>query len=34
MLLMEGSVVLTLIHEDRSHINAAAQAAKQLVKQR
>jgi AcrR family transcriptional regulator len=31
MLLMEGSMVLTLIHDDRKYIDAAAQAAKRLV---
>jgi AcrR family transcriptional regulator len=33
MLLMEGSMALMLIHGDRSYIEAAARAAKQLVKQ-
>jgi AcrR family transcriptional regulator len=34
MLLMEGSMALMLIHGDRNYIDAAAQAAKQLIKQR
>ena len=34
MLLMEGSMVLMLIHGDRSYIDAAARAAKRLVKAR
>ncbi len=34
MLLMEGSMALMLIHGDRSYIDAAARAAKQLVKQK
>jgi AcrR family transcriptional regulator len=34
MLLMEGAMALTLIHEDRSYIEAALQAAKSLVKER
>lgn len=34
MLLMEGSMALMLIHGDRSYIDAAARAAKQLVRQK
>ncbi len=34
MLLMEGSMALMLIHRDRRYIDAAARAAKQLVKQK
>ena len=34
MLLMEGSMALMLIHGDRSYIDAASQAAKQLVNAR
>jgi AcrR family transcriptional regulator len=34
MLLMEGSMALMLIHGDRSYIDAAARAAKQLIKQK
>jgi AcrR family transcriptional regulator len=34
MLLMEGSMVLMLIHGDKRYIDAAAQAAKQLVAQK
>ena len=34
MLLMEGSMALMLIHGDRSYIDAAARAARQLVRQR
>jgi AcrR family transcriptional regulator len=34
MLLTEGSMALTLIHGGRSYIDAAARAAKQLVRQR
>jgi AcrR family transcriptional regulator len=33
MLLMEGSMALMLIHGDRSYIDAAARAARQLVRQ-
>lgn len=33
MLLMEGSMALMLIHGDRSYIDAASRAAKQLIKQ-
>jgi acetylglutamate kinase len=34
MLLTEGSMALTLIHGGRNYIDAAARAAKQLVRQR
>jgi hypothetical protein len=34
MLLMEGSMALALIHGDKHYIDAAAQAAKQLIAQR
>jgi AcrR family transcriptional regulator len=34
MLLMEGSMALTLIHGGRGYIDAAARAARQLVRQR
>jgi len=34
MLLIEGSMALMLIHGDRGYIDAAAQAAKQLVSRR
>jgi len=34
MLLMEGSMALMLIHGDRSYIDAAARAAKHLIKQK
>jgi hypothetical protein len=34
MLLMEGAMALMLIHGDHRYIDAAARAAKQLVKQR
>jgi AcrR family transcriptional regulator len=34
MLLMEGAMALTLIHGDRRYIDAAAQAAKRLLKQK
>jgi hypothetical protein len=34
MLLMEGSMLLMLIHGDRSYAKAAAQAAKALVQKR
>jgi len=34
MLLMEGSMALMLIHGDRSYIDAASRAAKQLIKQK
>jgi len=34
MLLMEGAMALVLIHGDRAYIDAAAQAAKYLIKQR
>jgi AcrR family transcriptional regulator len=34
MLLTEGSMALTLIHGDSNYIDAAARAAKQLVKQK
>jgi AcrR family transcriptional regulator len=34
MLLMEGAMALMLIHGDRSYIDAAARAAKQLIKRR
>ena len=32
MLLMEGAMALTLIHGDRDYIDAAARAAKRLVR--
>jgi hypothetical protein len=32
MLLMEGAMALMLIHGDRSYIDAAADAAKQLIR--
>ena len=32
MLLLEGAMVLTLIHGDRAYIDAAARAAKKLVR--
>ena len=34
MLLMEGSMALMLIHGDKRYIDAAAQAAKQLIAQK
>jgi AcrR family transcriptional regulator len=34
MLLMEGSMALMLIHGDRSYIDAAARAAKQLIRRK
>jgi AcrR family transcriptional regulator len=34
MLLIEGSMALMLIHGDRSYIDAASRAAKQLIKQK
>ena len=34
MLLLEGAMVLTLIHGDRGYIDAAARAAKVLVQPR
>ena len=34
MLLMEGAMALMLIHGDRSYIDAAARAAKRLIKRR
>ena len=34
MLLMEGAMVLMLIHGDRSYIDAAARAARQLARRR
>jgi hypothetical protein len=34
MLLLEGSMALMLIHGDRSYIDAASRAAKQLINKR